>query len=136
MQKVMLVFFPQLLSLSQQLLRSKATAVQQAGVQLYCCMFARFTDSYNQQEVLRALHSHLGVQEAAERSAALGVFCQLSEQHTDSLGRYAAFLANMLDHVDGYTDSQVHQVRAVLQTVHRLKWSRSCCCLPCLISPQ
>ncbi|KAL4858754.1 Fanconi anemia group D2 protein [Chlorella vulgaris] len=112
-EKVMLVFFPQLLSLSQQLLRSKATAVQQAGVQLYCCMFARFTESYNQQEVLRALHSHLGVQEAAERSAALGVFCQLSEQHTDSLGRYAAFLANMLDHVDGYTDSQVHQVFSV-----------------------
>lgn len=47
----MLEFFPQLLSLAQQLLRHAAEAVQAAGAQLYCLLFKHFTAAYNQQEV-------------------------------------------------------------------------------------
>lgn len=59
------------------------------------------------QEVLRALHSHLGAQMAAEASAALQVLLQLATQLTASLMRYAAFLTNILDYIEAYTDAQV-----------------------------
>jgi len=62
------------------------------------------------QEVLRALHSHLGAQVAAETSSALRVLLALSQQHTQALVGYAAFLTNILDYIDTYTDAQVHQV--------------------------
>ena len=65
------------------------------------------------QEVLRALHSHLGAQVAAETSAALQVLQRLSQQQTASLLGYAAFLTNILDYVDAYSDQQVQQARAV-----------------------
>lgn len=38
----------------------------------------------------------------------------LSQQHTAALAGYAAFLTNILDYVDGYTDAQVHQVCSLL----------------------
>lgn len=106
----MLEFFPQLLSLAQQLLRHGAEAVAAAGGELYCLLFKHFSAAYNQQEVLRALHSHLGAQVAAEASAALDVLLRLSQQHTAALAGFAAFLTNILDYIEAYTDSQVHQV--------------------------
>ena len=48
-QQAMLEFFPQLLSLAQLLLRSPAEQVQQAGSELYCCLFKHFTECFNQQ---------------------------------------------------------------------------------------
>lgn len=42
----------------------------------------------------------------------LQVLLTLSQQHTTALAGYAAFLTNILDYVDGYTDAQVHQVCA------------------------
>lgn len=61
--------------------------------------------------MLRTLHSHLGAQVQDEASAALGVLVELARQHTAQLMRYAAFLTNILDYIDGYTDQQVHQAR-------------------------
>ena len=63
------------------------------------------------RQVLRALHAHLGAQVAAETGAALGVLLALARGHTAALAGYAAFLTNILDYVDAYTDAQVHQVR-------------------------
>lgn len=62
------------------------------------------------QDVLRALHSHLGSNVAAETDMALEVLSTLAREHTASLMAYAAFLTNMLDYLDGYTDAQAHQV--------------------------
>ncbi|KAL4428110.1 hypothetical protein ABPG75_002199 [Micractinium tetrahymenae] len=112
-ERAMLDFFPQLLSLAQLLLRHGKEPVREAGAELYCCLFQQFTPHYNQQEVLRALHSHLGAQVPAETSAALGVLVALSRQHPAHLMRYAAFLTNILDYIDAYTDQQVHQVFVV-----------------------
>ncbi|KAL4445301.1 hypothetical protein ABPG77_011126 [Micractinium sp. CCAP 211/92] len=112
-ERAMLDFFPQLLALAQLLLRSGKEPVREAGAALYCCLFQHFTQHYNQQEVLRTLHSHLGAQVPAEASAALGVLVALARQHTAQLMRYAAFLTNILDYIDGYTDQQVHQVFVV-----------------------
>lgn len=94
------------------------------------------------QEVLRTLHSHLGAQVPAEASAALGVLVALARQHTAQLMRYAAFLTNILDYIDGYTDQQVHQARAgegwVGQAVHsdqggRLSWLATTYLLLCVL---
>lgn len=62
------------------------------------------------QEVLRALHSHLGAHVPAEVDAALEVLAKLAKAHNAGLMRYAAFLTNILDYLDGYSVSQTHQV--------------------------
>jgi hypothetical protein len=64
------------------------------------------------QEVLRALHSHLGAHVASETDAALQVLTGLARAHTVGLMKYAAFLTNILDYLDGYSDAQTHQVRS------------------------
>lgn len=46
----MLQFFPQLLSLAQQLLRGTAPPVAVAGAELYQLLFRHFSAAYNQQE--------------------------------------------------------------------------------------
>ncbi|PSC75642.1 Fanconi anemia group D2-like protein [Micractinium conductrix] len=113
-ERVMAAFFPQLLSLAQQLLRAPAEPVQLAGSELYVCLFKHFTEPFNRQEVLRVLHGHLGAQVPAEASAALGVLVSLAKQHGEALLGYAAFLTTVLDYVEGYTDPQVQQVFVVL----------------------
>jgi fanconi anemia group D2 protein len=104
-------FLPLLLTLAQRLLQ---TTTPDAGGALYAACFARFVDACSRQEVLRALHSHLGPQDPLEASAALDVLKGLAQHHTAALSRHAAFLTALLDHVDSYSDSQLHQVFAIL----------------------
>ena len=59
---------------------------------------------------MRALHAHLGAHVPAETDAALGVLSQLAHGHTSGLLKYAAFLTNILDYLDGYSDAQTHKV--------------------------
>jgi hypothetical protein len=63
-----------------------------------------------EQEVLRALHSHLGAHGGSgEVPAALGVLCDLAALPGGALLRYAAFLTNILDYVDSYSEAHVRR---------------------------
>ena len=100
--------FPSLLGLAQQLLPAAGAEVSAAGATLYGALFRGFPSAYNQQEVLRVLHGHLGAAARGEASAALGVLLALAQQRL--LSGYASFLSSILDHVEGYADAQVEQV--------------------------
>ena len=62
------------------------------------------------QEVLRALHAHLGSSAAPQVSAALAALHSLSVGHASALlGHYSVLMA-ILDHTDAYTPDQLHTV--------------------------
>lgn len=63
------------------------------------------------QEVMRALHTHLGSSAAREASAALEVLLQLSLRQSAALAACHESLATVLGYVSKYTDSQLQTVR-------------------------
>ena len=99
--------FSLLLSLAQHLLNDSAAAATVAGATLFFTLFIEFTDAYCRQEVLRALHSHLGAPSSTEATAALGVLQRLAKECTAELMQYAAFLTTILDYVTGYNEEQL-----------------------------
>lgn len=99
--------FLELLVLAERLLADPGPAISAAGSVLCRGMFLEFKDPYRRQEVLLALHSHLGAAVPAEATTALGVLQSLARDATADLLEYAAFLTNILDYVTGYNDAQL-----------------------------
>ena len=99
--------FSPLLALAQHLLSDTSTGVIAAGAALFTTIFIEFDEAYSRQEVLRALHSHLGAAATAEATAALGVLQRLAHDRTSHLMEYAAFLTNILDYVTKYNAEQL-----------------------------
>ena len=101
----LMAFFPSLLMLGQILLRSPLERVRNAACSLYKALFLEFEAPYHRQDILRALHSHLGAHGSkGEASAALCLLHDLASAHPAILLRYAAFLTSILDHVGAYDD--------------------------------
>lgn len=68
------------------------------------------------QEVLRALHAHLGSSAAPQVSAALATLHSLSVRHVSALLGHTSVLMAILDHMDAYVPDQLHIVRHLKQT--------------------
>ncbi len=62
-----------LLSLAELWSRAREAPLSAAAAQLYCDLFVVFESSLERQQVLQALHSHLGSGVAAEQDVALQV---------------------------------------------------------------
>lgn len=62
------------------------------------------------QEVMRALHTHLGSSAAREASAALEVLLQLSRRQSAALSACHESLGTVLGYVGKYSDSQLQAV--------------------------
>ena len=62
------------------------------------------------QEVLRALHAHLGSSAAPQVSAALAALHNLSVRHASALLAHTSVLMAILDHMDAYVPDQLHMV--------------------------
>jgi Fanconi anemia group D2 protein len=99
--------FSPIMALAQHLLSDSTPAVSEAGAALFVTMFTEFSDAYCRQEVLRALHTHLGATATAEATAALRVLQRLAHERTSDLIQYAAFLTTILDYVAGYNAEQL-----------------------------
>jgi len=99
--------FSPIIALAQHLLSDPTPAVSEAGAALFVTMFTEFTDAYCRQEILRALHTHLGATASAEATAALQVLQRLAHERTSDLMQYAAFLSTILDYVTGYNTEQL-----------------------------
>lgn len=99
--------FSPIIALAQHLLSDPTPAVSEAGAALFVTMFTEFSDAYCRQEVLRALHTHLGATVTAEATAALRVLQRLAHERTSDLMQYAAFLTTILDYVAGYNTEQL-----------------------------
>ena len=69
------------------------------------------------QEVLCALHVHLGSSAAPQVSAALDALHSLSARHGPALLGHTSVLLAILDHMDAYSPDQLHTVRHVMQTM-------------------
>ncbi len=75
------------------------------------------------QEVLRALHAHLGSQAAPQVSAALSVLLTLAVSHAAALLSHSSFLMAILDHMDHYSPGQLRMARTIL--THDAKGTRT-----------
>lgn len=62
------------------------------------------------QEVLGALHGHLGSGQAPEVTAALAVLLSLAHTHGQELLQHVGFISNVLDCLPSFTQAQTHQV--------------------------
>lgn len=99
--------FSPIIALAQHLLSDPTPAVSEAGAALFVTVFTVFSDAYCRQEVLRALHTHMGATATAEATAALRVLQRLAHERTSDLMQYAAFLTTILDYVTGYNTEQL-----------------------------
>ena len=70
------------------------------------------------QEVLGALHGHLGSGQAAEVTAALGALLSLAHMHSQALLQHVGFASNLLDCLPSLTQPQVHQVTPTVNPVY------------------
>ena len=68
------------------------------------------------QEVLRALHAHLGSSAAPQVSTALAALHSLSIRHASALLGHTSVLMAILDHMDAFAPDQLHTVRHLKQT--------------------
>lgn len=62
------------------------------------------------QELLAALHGHLGSGQAAEVTAALQVLHTLAHTHGQTLLQHVGFISSLLDCLPSLTQAQMHQV--------------------------
>jgi len=101
-------FFSELVGIAQRLLADpQSLVVAAAGSDLYCVLFTEFTDSIYRQDLLLALHAHLGTAIPGEANTALGVLQRLAHDCTDDLLQFAAYLTNILDYMSEYSDGQL-----------------------------
>ena len=75
------------------------------------------------QEVLRALHAHLGSQAAPQVSAALGALLSLAVSHAAALLSHSSFLMAILDHMDHYSPGQLPTARTPRTQVAQQQWA-------------
>eukprot|EP00775_Hariotina_reticulata_P013726 gene13726-13848_t len=99
-----------LLSLAEGWSRSRDAPLATAAAQLYVDLFVVFESSLEHQQVLQALHGHLGSGVMGEQDAALQALGELARSHKPLLAQYSSYLANVLDHLDAFTDGQLGRV--------------------------
>eukprot|EP00803_Ostreobium_quekettii_P001416 evm.model.scf_1341EXC.1 EVM.evm.TU.scf_1341EXC.1 scf_1341EXC:3500-11764(+) len=86
--------------------------LQRSGAHLYKLLFCEFHRSYHRQEVLHALHGHIGSGEEKEITAGLTVLEGIATTHVSSLVQFSAYLANILDYIERFDE---HQLRLVFR---------------------
>ncbi|GBF89136.1 hypothetical protein Rsub_01853 [Raphidocelis subcapitata] len=90
--------------------RAREAPLRAAAAQLYRCLFACVDSTPHRQEVLQALHGHLGSGQPAEEDVALEALLQLARRDAPLLARFGAFLASTLDHLECFSDAQLRQL--------------------------
>ncbi|KAI8476445.1 MAG: Fanconi anaemia protein FancD2 nuclease-domain-containing protein [Monoraphidium minutum] len=90
--------------------RAREAPLRGSAGQLYRCLFVGVDSTPHRQEVLQALHGHLGSGQQLEEDVALEALLLLARRHTPLLARFGAFLASVLDHLECFGDGQLRQV--------------------------
>ncbi len=110
--------FRELLALADLLLRQAAAACSRLGASLYAELFLAMPEPFQRQEVVGALCTHIGSGVASEVDAALSVLVSLADHDAGrSLRPLHAFLAGMLDYLDGLHDSSIRKIFRVFTTM-------------------
>lgn len=93
------VYFKPLLSVAELLMRNSSPQTRAVASTLYSRMFQAFS-SYEQQEVVGALVTHVGSSDSCEVDTALDVLDALVRRHSDEMEPFFLFLKGMLDYID------------------------------------
>ncbi|KAF6266710.1 Fanconi anaemia protein FancD2 nuclease-domain-containing protein [Scenedesmus sp. NREL 46B-D3] len=93
--------------------RAREATLTAAAAQLYLDLFVGSAGTLERQQVLQALHGHLGSGVAGEQDAALQALANLAVSQRPLLAQYSSYLANVLDHLEGFSNSQLRQVFAM-----------------------
>ncbi|XP_061778669.1 Fanconi anemia group D2 protein isoform X3 [Nerophis ophidion] len=106
-------YFPSILALAQNLLRSPDPCVVPFGGHMYRHSFTAF-DSYCQQEVVGCLVTHVCSGVGGEVDMALELLCSLVMENPSEVGPYAVFIKGILDYLDNLTPQQIRRLFHVL----------------------
>ncbi|XP_071351317.1 Fanconi anemia group D2 protein isoform X2 [Trachinotus anak] len=107
--QVMRGYFPSILALAQNLLRSPDPRVVPFGGHMCQLSFAVF-DSYCQQEVVGSLVTHVCSGVGGEVDTALELLCGLVTEKPAEMALYAVFVKGILDYMDNLTPQQIRRL--------------------------
>ncbi|XP_028854111.1 Fanconi anemia group D2 protein [Denticeps clupeoides] len=114
--QVLRSYFPSILALAQNLLRSTDCSVFPFGGHMYKHAFTSF-DSYCQQEVVGSLVTHVCSGVAGEVDMALELLCELVAEKTSEMVRYAVLVKGILDYMDNMSSQQIRRLFHLLSTM-------------------
>ncbi|MCO5587965.1 hypothetical protein L7F22_041918 [Adiantum nelumboides] len=115
-------YFQCLLSMSHGLLACKEHAARQLGSHAYVLLFEEFKDAYHRQEVLGSLVTHTGSGMDYEVSSALDALIVISSKYSEELLALSSFINGILDYLEGFQDSHLHQVYQVFGQLAFATW--------------
>ena len=96
-----------LLSIAESLMRSVTNGAREVASELYGQVFEHF-ESYEQQEVVGALVTHVGSGNPEEVAAAISLLDRLVCAHPEEMDQFYIFLKGMLDYIDNLG---IHHIR-------------------------
>ncbi|CAI2178598.1 17603_t:CDS:10 [Funneliformis geosporum] len=111
-------YFNNIISLSESLLRSsqQQATLARAACSLYHSTFIVF-ETYEQQEIVVSLVTHVGSGSNTETDSALSVLSHLAEADLAKLSRFAIFVKGILDYLDNLS---VDQIRILFDVLSKL----------------
>ncbi|KAK2862170.1 hypothetical protein Q5P01_001703 [Channa striata] len=108
-ERVMRGYFPSIVAVAQNLLRSPDPCVVPFGGHMYRHSFTAF-DSYCQQEVVGSLVTHVCSGVGGEVDMALELLCGLVTEQPSEMALYAVFVKGILDYMDNLTPQQIRRL--------------------------
>jgi len=111
-------YFNNIISLSESLLRSsqQQATLARAACSLYKSSFLVF-ETYEQQEIVASLVTHIGSGSNTEADSALSVLSHLVEAALVKISRFTIFVKGILDYLDNLS---VDQIRILFDVLSKL----------------
>ncbi|RIA85935.1 Fanconi anaemia protein FANCD2 [Glomus cerebriforme] len=111
-------YFNNIISLSESLLRSsqQQATLARAACSLYKSSFIVY-ETYEQQEIVASLVTHIGSGSNTEADSALSVLSHLVEADLVKISRFAIFVKGILDYLDNLS---VDQIRILFDVLSKL----------------
>ncbi|KAL2650478.1 hypothetical protein R1flu_018606 [Riccia fluitans] len=118
-------YFQTLVSVSEFCLRSTDRVAKQFGMRTLELLFEEFGETYYRQEVLGSLITLTGSGISHEVGSALDTLLLLATKQADKLLPISSFINGVLDSLEGFEDSHLHQVYRIFSHLAVSAWSSS-----------
>lgn len=106
-------YFKTLLSVGDSFLRSPEVATHEFGTQVYTLLYEEFAGDFFRREVLGSLITHIGSGISTEIGAALHTLWLIAKRKPQELLPMSTFLNGILDYLEGFQDTHLHQVYSI-----------------------
>ncbi|KAF9997114.1 Fanconi anemia group D2 protein [Entomortierella chlamydospora] len=113
-------YAPAILSISENMLRSSTNhpIVARAASTLYTCAF-QVSDSYQRQEIVGSLLTHIGSGSTVEIDASLAVLHNILKASRPALNEFSVFIKGVLDYIENLTLEQIRLLFVLLGSLAR-----------------